>query len=265
MSKIRLTPMMNLKEQFDHVDDPDAVERAKTNRALKTALDWLRPRNWHGSGLTPDQVLPIASENGIPVAWVPPRTVLIQLAEAEPERRIAVLMANEEDVLADCRHLIERCDDAELSDARTLAGRALLAFEEGHHEAAMALAVAVAEQPAIWASKRRVMSFETEEEREDYKKAVKKKYSLAERELQSSDVQSRLEVPRRALLSPIPKFFHNFYPDSEDPIPETTSRHATVHHPTVEHLTRENALLAIMLCASLLRQQQDWIEEVRDY
>ncbi|WP_419554646.1 hypothetical protein [Candidatus Poriferisodalis sp.] len=80
----------------------------------------------------------------------------------------------------------------------------------------------------------------------------------------SSDVRSQLGTPRRALLSLIPSFFHGFYPNRDDPIPETTSRHATVNLPTVAHLTRENALLAIMLCTSLLREQQDWIEEVAD-
>lgn len=64
---------------------------------------------------------------------------------------------------------------------------------------------------------------------------------------------------------PIPKFFATFYPEQGDQAPETVSRHATVHQPTVAHLTRDNSLLAIMLCTPLLREQQDWIEEVRDY
>ena len=265
MGKIKIVVTKDIIDEFDNVDDPDALERAKTNPALEAALDWLRPRNWHGSGLTPNQVLPIAAESGIPVAWVPPRAVLVQIAAAKPERRIAVLIANEDAVLAECESLVARCRDAELCDSQTLAGRAIHAYREGHHEAAMALAVAVAEQPAIWASQRRVEAFFSQAEREDYEKAVKKKYSLAEKELEALDSRasrSRLGVPRRALLSPIPKFFQSFFPANDDPIPETISRHATVHLPTVAHLTRENALLAIMLCTSLLREQQDWIEEV---
>jgi len=35
-------------DQFDHVDDPDAIEKAKTNRALSYALEMSRPENWRG-------------------------------------------------------------------------------------------------------------------------------------------------------------------------------------------------------------------------
>jgi hypothetical protein len=46
-------------------------------------------------------------------------------------------------------------------------------------------------------------------------------------------------------------------------IPDTVSRHATVHKPTVAHLTADNALMAIMLATSILTDQQAWCEEVR--
>ncbi len=267
VSKIKTVSMGDIREQFEFVDDPDVLQRAKRNPALWAALDWLRPSNWRGSGLTPDQVLPIAAESGIPVAWVPPRAVLMELAAAEPNRRVAVLMANEQAVLNHCRSVLAECDDQELRDPQTLAGRAQRAYETGHYEAAMALAVAVAEQPAIWASRRRVLAFLDDDERAAYEKAELAKYTLARSELevlQARRAGSRTKVPRRALLSPIPKFFQGFYPEQGDPIPETVSRHATVHQPTVDHLTRENSLLAIMLCMSLLREQQAWIDEVRD-
>ncbi|MCY3894542.1 MAG: hypothetical protein OXF65_14750 [Acidimicrobiaceae bacterium] len=267
MSKIKGISIADIREHFEFVDDPDAVERAQRNPALRAALRWLRPPNWHGSGLTPEQVLPIASESGIPVAWVPPRSVLIGLAAAEPKMRVAALMAFERAVLDDCKSVLEECDDPELHDSRTLAGRAVCAFESGHHEAAMALAVAVAEQPAIWASERRVEAFLDDDEQEAYEKAIRKKYSLATSELEVFETRrsrSPYDVPRRALLSPIPKFFKKFYPEQGDAVPETASRHATVHQPTIEHLSRENSLLAIMLCSSLLREQQAWILEVRD-
>lgn len=262
-----MVSIRDIIDQFEFVNDPDALERATGNSALKIALDWLRPPNWHGSGLTPAQVLPIASESGIPVAWVPPRSVLLELVAAKPEQRVAVLMASEHVVLGQCKALVAECDDAELRDPQTLAERAVRALEDGHHEAAMALAVAVAEQPAIWASERRVLSFLSDDERKAYEEAAKSKYSLARSELEvlaTTRTRFRTKVPRRALLSPIPKFFQKFYPEQGDAVPETASRHATVHHPTIEHLTRENSLLAIMLCISLLREQQAWIDEVRD-
>ena len=73
----------------------------------------------------------------------------------------------------------------------------------------------------------------------------------------------RLEVLRHALIAPIPKFFTPYYANQGQPVPETVSRHATVHQPTVAHLSRDNALLVIMLSTSILREQQSWCEEVR--
>lgn len=263
-----MTSLIDIIEQLDNVDDPDAGEMAKSNHALAAAMSMWRPVNWHGSGLTPDQILRVASENGIPVAWVPPTAVLVELAATEQAGRIGVLVARQHEVLDHCESLIAQCRGPELSDVQTLAGEALQALKAGHHAAAMALAVAVAEGPALWASERRVESFRTQQEEDKYKESLKFKYELAKEELESlksGDHRSRLNVMRLALLAPIPKFFTRYHADSGDPIPETVSRHATVHQPTVTHLSRENALLSVMLCASLLCEQQSWIDEVRDF
>lgn len=131
--------MKDIIEQFDNVDDPDALERSKKNRALKIALNWLRPCNWHGSGLNPDDVLRMADETGIPVVWVPPAEVLIEVVAAEPSDRISVLVSHEDKVLDQCEALIEKCGGPELRDSRTLVEGALAAFRAGHHEATMAV------------------------------------------------------------------------------------------------------------------------------
>ena len=270
MGKIKHVAMKDIIEQFDYVDDPDAVERAKTNRALKSALDWLRPRNWHGSGLNPDDVLQMADETGIPVVWVPPTEVLVEVVAAEPSDRISVLGSHEDKVLNHCEALLERCDDAELRDSRTLVERALAAFRAGHHEAAMTLAVAVAEGLAFWVSEIPTLSHDSQEQWDTHEKKLnggrnlRYRYSLAQGSLDqmnAKDRKSRFDVMRRALLAPIPKLFTPFHAGEEEPLPDTLSRHATVHRPTVAHLSRSNALLSVMLCTSYLREQQQWIKD----
>jgi hypothetical protein len=62
-------------EQFDHVDDPDVLEKVKGNLALRLALDMSRPMNWRGTGIKPKTILAVATQSGIPVAWVPPATM----------------------------------------------------------------------------------------------------------------------------------------------------------------------------------------------
>lgn len=259
--------MKDIIEQFDHVDDPDVLSKARTNRALEAALEMCRPENWRGSGLTPDQILPVAIEGGIPVAWVPPVDVLKALVAAPNERRLPTLMSREGEVVAQCRERVTESSDAWIIDEATLVGRALDAFEGGYHEAAMALAVAVGEPLAIWASEPRVHVFTSKEEMEAWDdKRRKQKYQLAKLELatiSSSAPIERHDVLRSALIGPIPKFFEPFYGREGESIPETVSRHATVHQPTVSHFNRANALLAIMLATSILRDQQAWCVEVR--
>ena len=257
-------------EQFGHVDDPDAYERSQTIPALAAAMDWLRPRNWHASGLSPDDILPVAVDCGIPVVWVPPTAVLIEVTAAHPSDRLGVLVSRQDEVLAHCEALLTQCRDPELQESRTLAGRAMEALRAGHHEAGMALAVVVAEKLAFWVSEIRTILFDSCNGSDTHDAQLGKRNNLRYRyglpkelldQMDSDERKSRFDVMRRALLAPIPKFFTKFHPDDGDPVPETVSRHATVHRPTVEHLSPANALLSVMLCTSYLREQQQWIED----
>lgn len=267
MAGRRSIRLQEIRKQFDHVDDVDVLERAKSNPALSIALRWIRPENWHGCGLRPEQIMPVAVDSGIPVVWVPPTSVLKALVAAEPADRIGVLIANEAEVVAQCRLILDECSDPWISEECTLIGRSLDAYLAGFHEAAMALAVAVGEPLAQWASVPRVQRFESDEEEEAWEaNRQKRKYKLARDELAAagSDKFKSTKVQRYALIAPIPKFYTPYHGEPDEKIPDTLSRHATVHQPTIEHLSKENALLAVMLCVSLLRQQQDWAEEVRD-
>jgi hypothetical protein len=248
-------------DQLEHVDDPDVLERAKTDQVLRYALEISRPPNWRGSGIKPDQILAFAEDSGIPVAWVPPLDVLVALVQAAPADRTEVLRAHSVQVIAQCEELLRGCDDEWIRDEQVLLICAVRALQAGHFQAAMALAVAVGEPLALWASEPRVKSFETKEAEQAWKETFRKdKYGEARRQLSavgSSQMLARLDVLRHALIAPIPRFFTPFYARPGEEMPDTVSRHATVHQPTVEHLSVENALLAIMLGTSILCSEQE--------
>lgn len=256
----------DVANEMQHVDDPDVVEKAKGNIALWLALDMSRPVNWRGTGLEPTDILAVATDSGIPVAWVPPPQVLRALVSTPARLRITILSEYAEDVIAECETVLARCADRWLADDPALVRRAITALKAGHHEAAMALAVAVGDSLALWASKERVHIFGSETDRQKWKNLHMKggDYGLARMELAAVGAHStlaRAEILRRALIGPIPKFFTPYHAKPGEVMPETASRHATVHRPTLAHLTSENALLAIMLCVSILRTQQAWCEE----
>jgi hypothetical protein len=266
MPFIRLEDIIN---EFDHVDDPDVLDKAKTNRALAHALEMSRPENWRGSGLTPEQILPLALDDAIPVAWVPPTDILQKLVRSPRDQRLGVLMSHQDSIFDQCRSLVTECVDPWIEDEQVLVDHVLDAYADRHYEAAMALAVAVGEPLALWASQPRVLAFDSEAEVAAWEKTKadrRNKYKLAELELAAVAPQTklrRLDVLRSALIGPIPKFLTPFHGKPDEPIPETVSRHATVHKPTVKHFSVENSLLALMLVTSILRAQQEWCEEVR--
>jgi hypothetical protein len=273
----RFTTIKDIEDQLPYVDDHDVLRKAKSNPDLQLALEMSRPPNWWGTGLKPEQLLPIAGE-GIPVAWVPSPVILKELVAAQPGKRIDLLMSRAEEIVSQCRLLLDEChvtSFTSFNDRKLLLLRALDTFEAAYHEAAMALAVVVAEGPAVWASRLYVgvlasvgVSSSTPGE---YMQKIEKRirdmtknqrYRLAETELNSPILWHGFDVPRRALLAPVPRFFHSFQVDKGDPVPDALSRHAVVHEPTVEHFSRENALLAIMLGTSLLRAYEAHCDDI---
>lgn len=129
----------------------------------------------------------------------------------------------------------------------------------------MALAVSIGEPLAVWASTPRVKGFDSKAEKDTWEKErTRKKYTWAERELATVGVNlSRYEFKYLVLIAPIPHFFTPWWPEKGDPPPEELSRHVVAHHPTVKHFSVDNALIALMLVTSLLREKQAWSEEVR--
>jgi hypothetical protein len=253
--------------EFDHVDDPDVLERIKTSPALRIALEMTRPENWWGTSLDPNLLFRIAKEDGIPVAWVPPPGVLIDLAAA-PDRhaRMAVLLSREREIIDHCTAIVRACNDQWVAGERRLVEAAVAAYMAGHREAAMALAVSIGEPLAVWASKPRVQSFESEAERDAWEMHRVKagRYGGAALELSTVGADlSRHELLQKILIAPIPRFFTPWFPNKGQPMPTGLSRHVVAHQATSQHFSRENALLAVMLVASILRAMQAWSEEVR--
>lgn len=249
--------------EFAHVDDPDVLERMKTTPALETALLLKRPNNWWGTGLNPKVLFTIAKDEGIPVAYVPSAEILIDLAAA-PDRnaRMAILLVRKQEIINQCKDIINDCDDPWIVNERALVGKAVAAYEDGHLEAATALAVSVGESLATWASTPRSKFFNSEEEKEAWEKSrkVNSKYKWAELELSRAENDIS---PHKILMAPIPQFFKSWKPNKGQKPPKFLSRHVVAHQPTLEHFSPENALLALMLVTSILHDIQEWSEEVR--
>lgn len=257
----------DIEAELENVDRKDALERAKGSPALRAALELSRPQNWWGTGIPPERLLKIAQEDGIPVAWVPPAELLIEVAAvATREERLTILRANQDKVFSHCEMLLSECIDEWIADERYLVDKILSAFQAGHQEAALALAVSIGEPLSVWASTPRVVSFRSDEEEENWRSNRQKlrKYKWAGHELgEILATGAAGDFLRAALIAPIPAFFAPFWPSENNEVPTRLSRHAVVHTAKKKLFSLDNALLALMLVSSILRDMQRWSEEVR--
>jgi hypothetical protein len=268
--QVKLRTMGDTLARMPFIDDLDAADRATSDDSMRSALTMSRPENWWGTGASHD-LLRAARDEGLPLAWVPRRkTIKLLNAAADADARLAILVAHRDEIVSDCEDLLDYCTEPDLRSQVGLAQRAIAALRHGHHEAAMALAVALGESLAVWASTPRVRGFDSKQDQADWE-ALRK-----DRRTGGKYNYARIEIARlppgnvefwdfndHVLMAPVPRFFTSFYPERGDVLPTSLSRHAVVHQPTLAHFSDTNALLSIMLVCSILRSQEEWIEEVR--
>lgn len=260
--------LSEIQGQMKYVDDPDVLEMMKDNPELEMALELTRPRNWWGTGLTPSPLLRIAREDGIAVAWLPNAELLKEIAHAKDSAERNLVLANKKDeILKDCQQALAECSSPQIRDGVDLANHAINAFSDGHVEAAMALAVSVAEPAAIWASRPRVATYTSRAESEKWRKIYineKGRYGWARREYgRAARDLTDYEVARQAVIAPVAKFFTPWYARKRKPLPESLSRHVVAHSASASHYSPANSVKSLMLACSLLRDQQDWAEEMQ--
>lgn len=226
MDKIRKQLAGVVLPQIDLTALAAALERAK--EAL--------PSNW--DGLDHYEVLgEIAKDDGIAVVWLPRASVLADLVGApDRDERVKILLARQDEVMEDCRSVVAEVTDPDLALRVPQALEAVEALQAGFPQAAQTLAVAVSE------------SLLTE-----YVANGRSYKVLAADVAVDTDELTIVEVRSTFALLPVHRFYTPWWPDSGVPAPGELSRHVPVHHARAEHLTPENALIAIMLLSSLLR------------
>jgi hypothetical protein len=213
--------------------------------ALEHALKRAIPRNWDLDRVDVEAGLAIVGEEGVPLAWVPDTELVVSMVGASNrEDRIRLLLAHEGEGLAQCRCCLDECTEADLTEQVYLASRALDAYGAGFREPAQALSVVIAE------------AVTTEFVAGSPARNV---YAKAVAEIPDADAATIFfELRKLVAMTPIRRFYAEWYPSVGQPPPQELSRHATAHHATREHYRHENSLMALMLVVSLLREVQEW-------
>lgn len=232
--KIDPTPFLPTIEVTQFLPKVDLSSLLPDFRALLDDLRRHEPPNWP-TGINFDRVVEVIRDDGLPLVWVPRAELVQDVVDAKDrEARVAVLLAHVLELVQDCRGVLHGVTHAVLAGQQQLAGRCIEALEQGHHEAAQALAVAVTETAVS--------------------RTLGGNYAKVKQQvLFDPDLVPYTQLRLRAALAPIHRFYTDWSPKSPHPAPEAVSRHVTVHHADPSHYTQANSLVAVLLACSVLR------------
>ncbi len=199
------------------------------------------PPNWHDLddhvGLS--ELLDI-TEAGLPTAWVPRAEVLTELIDATEADRPAVFAARRIEIIEDCRTVLKDVTSPELGDLVDILDEALTVADEGRLAAAQALAASVFDTILRHTIKPlRITGY--------YPRV---KAEITNRHENASMAELRWGLVHVAAIAALEKFDH----PAGDPIPTSFNRHASAHAVSRVQYTTENAMIALTLATSLVRE-----------
>lgn len=213
---------------------------------LESVKRWI-PSNWPDDA-DYDRLEGLLNDDGLPAVWVPPASILAaMLAADDRDARVEVLLANADAVAADARAVLEDVTHGAFEGQVPLAQAAVDAWLAGHHAPAQALAVAVTENAVT-----RLVA-----EGRSYREVAE------DVRLDIDDVPIT-ELRLRAALAPLSVFYTPHWLADGEVGDRPLSRHLTVHQPHAAHHTSGNAIVAVLLMASVLRSLQDYQVDLDD-
>lgn len=209
------------------------------------------PANWGSLADDTNDVsaaVSVMHDEGIPLAWVPcPQIAAALVSAPDATARTGILDLRAPEIREDCLAVLDQVVDPDLKALADLTRQAIGALGTTP-EAAQALAANVSETFLREANRRGRMfgaSF-------GYFKAEK----VTRRITSVKDVSTVNELRIACVLTPALLALASYNPGT-DPVPTTYNRHATAHTADPAQYTRANAVIAVMLATSFLRQAQE--------
>ncbi len=227
----------------------DQLARASLNLSrLTEKLKNCEPPNWDGIE-HPDYAAALEIMNdGIPLVWVPRAAVVGRLMRAaDYESRAQILAQERLDIADDCSRVLDQVGAPDLEHLMGLAAEAVRALRDGYCAPAQSLAKDVVDTWLRDAARRGVVFDPVS----DYGF-----YRLIGGQLEPVTGGTRFtELKAAGVLAPVAPALARF--NHGDPVLPRFSRHASAHDARPEHYTNANAVVAVMLMTSALRQSDE--------
>jgi hypothetical protein len=200
------------------------------------------PANWPRDRMPSlSRLVELAFEYGIPIIWVPSEDVIVDLAGAE-EPDVALVEAAST-VLSDCRIVAQQCEHPALATAVSMLGEAIDVAEDGKWLAAQAAATIVCEY--LWVGSHADLVVLSDV----YPPVPDNPMKITMRMLRPMFVVNSAE-----------QAWKQFWVKRGDEVPKQFNRHASTHTLDEAQYTTRNALVAVLLAASLMREVQELVD-----
>ncbi|MBN9141476.1 MAG: hypothetical protein J0H23_11680 [Micrococcales bacterium] len=191
------------------------------------------PENWHDTNL-PD--LPLLErlllDEGLALAWVPPSRILNRLLTADTaQERRRVIGQNWRTIARACIYELDHVTSRQGRQHADFIRRAAAALEDGHQEAAQALATNLLDS------------------------MVRIHFDKPSTVVGQNTRLAIVDLPLKdaLVLGGIWGAFGEFRADRGDTVPRWFTRHASVHGVSRRQYSRVNAVIVLMHCTALLR------------
>ncbi|MET7310246.1 hypothetical protein ABZS68_24990 [Streptomyces sp. NPDC005571] len=228
---------------------PELQVVADAMATLQRGYEQVMPGNWKQAGLDYSAIVPVIHE-GTPLVWVPSAEVIQDLLAAPDDTaRAGILVTNKARIIASCRGVLAEVTLPELKPQAEFIAECLAMAEAQMMAGAQALAASVWDtvyrgicraQPDLQGKQGRFDS---------YKRVASRLPQV------DPDESTILEFRQACVLAPFVSACEDFW--APDPVPASFNRHATVHAAGPTQYTEANALTAIMLAVSVLRELQE--------
>ncbi|MEU9313471.1 hypothetical protein [Streptomyces sp. NPDC048256] len=240
-----VVPPVNIRiPPLDHL-----VEAIAPLQSVLERLDSMMPANWQGSHLAYSKMIVLMQE-GFPLAWVPPADVIRQLLDAKDvASRARVVDDCRPTILASCQANLAAVTDPRFGAQRALLEQCVQMVERGMSSGAQALAA------NVWDTLIRALAFANPAWLTD--KGWWPGYTKIKQSVPTVDDDDATisQLRRAAVFLPFAKTLEEFR--RQHPVPDRFNRHATAHAAGAVQYTAANAMIALMLAVSVLREIDD--------
>jgi hypothetical protein len=186
------------------------------------------------------------TESGLPTAWVPSQPILEELLAASDDvTRRQVFGDRRDDIVKHCRQALTEVTSPELAEYVAMLSEALTVAEAGHLAAAQGFAASI---------------FDTVIRREIKPQKLNGYYGKVKQEILDRHENATMsELRWGVVFIPAVTVLEKFDAPQGDPVPETFNRHASAHAVGKVQYTATNAVIALALTTSMVREAHEQI------